>query len=257
MAAGRRRPRRQQRRPRRSGRFRRARRGRRRAPARGGAPSARRAAGGGAAKKGRRRQVQRPRPPRARPPARQPDSASSPTRARARSRSDRHLGAVGGGHPLERPVGGRLDLDGHLVRLDLEQRLALRDRVALAPSASAATLPVSWAIPRAGMITSAGILAPSKRAESTTASATRGLLRFDVSSRSPGKPPATVYWPPAGDEQLLGREARDHLAAVGGDDELLLDPRRRPAVGRRPEGLEREHHALLDHLGVVEARRAG
>src|SRR5919204_222616 len=48
------------------------------------------------------------------------------------------------------------------------------------------------------------------------------------------------------------REAGDHLAAVGRHHELLLDPRRRPAVGGRPEGLEREHHPLLDRLGMVE-----
>src|SRR5438874_510831 len=56
----------------------------------------------------------------------------------------------------------------------------------------------------------------------------------------------------AGDEQLLRREARDHLAAVLRDDELLLDPRRRPAVRRGPERLEREHHPFLDLDRVVE-----
>ena len=34
----------------------------------------------------------------------------------------------------------------------------------------------------------------------------------------------------AGDQQLLGRELGDDLAAVGGDDDLLLDPGRGPAV---------------------------
>ena len=56
----------------------------------------------------------------------------------------------------------------------------------------------------------------------------------------------------AGDHQVLSREAGDHLAAVGGDHQLLLDPRCRPAVAGRPEGLEREHHARLDLLGMVE-----
>jgi hypothetical protein len=56
----------------------------------------------------------------------------------------------------------------------------------------------------------------------------------------------------AGDHQVLGREPRDHVAAVCGDDQLLFDSRRRPAVGRGPERLEREHHALLDDLRVLE-----
>ena len=56
----------------------------------------------------------------------------------------------------------------------------------------------------------------------------------------------------AGDEQLLGRELRDHLAPVGGHDELLLDAGRRPAVRRRPVGLQGEDHALLEWLWMVE-----
>src|ERR671922_540766 len=56
----------------------------------------------------------------------------------------------------------------------------------------------------------------------------------------------------AGDEEVLGREARDDLTAVLRHDELLLDPRRRPAVARWPERLEREDHALADLLGMVE-----
>src|SRR5262245_2813300 len=56
----------------------------------------------------------------------------------------------------------------------------------------------------------------------------------------------------ATDEQLLGGAAGDHLAAIGGDDDLLLDARRRPAVARRPVRLEGEDHALLEHLRVLE-----
>src|SRR5262249_6034557 len=48
-----------------------------------------------------------------------------------------------------------------------------------------------------------------------------------------------------GDEQLLGREARDHLGAVGRDDDLLLDPRRREPVRRRAVRLEGDDHPLL------------
>ena len=56
----------------------------------------------------------------------------------------------------------------------------------------------------------------------------------------------------AGDQQVLGREPGDHLAAVLGDDELLLDPGRRPAVARGPERLEREHHPLANLLRMIE-----
>src|ERR671914_597378 len=56
----------------------------------------------------------------------------------------------------------------------------------------------------------------------------------------------------AGDHQVLGREAGDHLATVGRDHELLLDARGGPAVARRPERLEGEDHARLYLLGMVE-----
>src|SRR5438270_860949 len=56
----------------------------------------------------------------------------------------------------------------------------------------------------------------------------------------------------AGDEQLLGRKPGQHLAAVGGDDDLLLDARGRAPVGGRAVGLEREDHSLLDHDRVLE-----
>ena len=54
---------------------------------------------------------------------------------------DRDLGALRRGDAGERAVGGRLDLDRHLVGLDLEQRLALRDALALRLAASAAPCP--------------------------------------------------------------------------------------------------------------------
>src|SRR5918995_4915438 len=56
----------------------------------------------------------------------------------------------------------------------------------------------------------------------------------------------------ASHEQLLGRELGDHLTSVGGHDNLLLDSRGGEAVLGRPVGLQREHHALFEHLGMVE-----
>ena len=45
--------------------------------------------------------------------------------------------------------------------------------------------------------------------------------------------------------------------ALGVTDHLLLDPRRRIAVARRAIGFEREHHAFLDLLRIVERVEAG
>ena len=47
-------------------------------------------------------------------------------------------------------------------------------------------------------------------------------------------------------------EAGDHLRAVGGDDDLLLDPGRRHAVLGRAVRLERDDHALLQLDRVLE-----
>ena len=58
------------------------------------------------------------------------------------------------------------------------------------------------------------------------------------------------------DEQFLGGKARDDLAAILGDDELLFDARRRPAIGGGPEGLQREDHSFFDHLGMIERDQA-
>src|SRR5262245_44576814 len=44
------------------------------------------------------------------------------------------------------------------------------------------------------------------------------------------------------DRQFLGREQRDHAAALVGDHHLFLDARRGVAVGRRAVGLDCEHH---------------
>ena len=56
----------------------------------------------------------------------------------------------------------------------------------------------------------------------------------------------------AGDEQLVGREAGDHVAAGRGHDDLFLDPRRGPPVRRGAVGLEREDHPFLELDRVLE-----
>src|SRR5437588_4575909 len=61
---------------------------------------------------------------------------------------------------------------------------------------------------------------------------------------------------PSGDEQLLGREARDHLGAGRRDDHLFLDPGGGATVGRRAVSLEREHHSDLELDRVVEGVQA-
>jgi len=100
-------------------------------------------------------------------------------------------------------------------------------------------LPVSWETPSAGMITSVGNDRPLP-------------VQVRLGLAHPGQVAADRVVAAARDEELLGGEAGDHLGAVLRDDELLLDPRRRPAVRRRPERLEREDHPLLDRLGMVE-----
>src|SRR5919197_111512 len=52
--------------------------------------------------------------------------------------------------------------------------------------------------------------------------------------------------------QLLCGVEGDHLGAVGGDDHLLLDARRRETVRGRAVGLQREDHALLDLRRVLQ-----
>src|SRR5690349_20887841 len=73
----------------------------------------------------------------------------------------------------------------------------------------------------------------------------------DVWKRSVGR-----EQPPARDEQLLGRELGDDLAAGGRDDQLLLDAGGADPVGRWPVGLEGEEHALLELLGMIDRDQA-
>jgi hypothetical protein len=59
----------------------------------------------------------------------------------------------------------------------------------------------------------------------------------------------------AGDQEILGRELRDQLAAACGDDEFLLDPGRRPAVAARPVGLQGEDHPFFQGLRMVQGHQ--
>ena len=62
----------------------------------------------------------------------------------------------------------------------------------------------------------------------------------------------TAHVGAAGHEQLIGREAGDHIAPGRGHDHLFLDPRRRAPVRRGAVGLEGEDHPFLELDGVLE-----
>src|SRR5215472_11935433 len=121
--------------------------------------------------------------------------------------------------------------------------------VSPSPRSHATTRPVSWFMPSAGMITSAGNRV-SKRHTGTVPVEVR--LRLTRGGEWTGHSPVAL----TGHQQLLRREPRDHLAAVRRHHELLFDPGGRPAVSGRPEGLQRKAHVLPDHLGMVERDQA-
>ena len=57
---------------------------------------------------------------------------------------------------------------------------------------------------------------------------------------------STIHSIAVRDRQFLGREERDHLTALVGDDHFLLDARGRKTVGCRAIGFQREHHAMRE-----------
>src|SRR3990170_4061667 len=63
--------------------------------------------------------------------------------------------------------------------------------------------------------------------------------------------------PLAGHQQVLGGELGDHLGALSRNHQLLLDPRRTPAVGGWPVRLEGEDHSLLEDPGGGGGGEAG
>ncbi len=60
----------------------------------------------------------------------------------------------------------------------------------------------------------------------------------------------------ARDHQFFGGETRDDFVAGFGDHDLFLDARGAPAVFRRPEGFEREHHSGFDFVRMFERNQA-
>src|SRR5262249_56837686 len=58
------------------------------------------------------------------------------------------------------------------------------------------------------------------------------------------------------DRKFLGREQRDHAAALVRHHDLLLDAGGGIAVGGGAIGFEREHHALLDFGRMVKRHYA-
>ena len=120
----------------------------------------------------------------------------------------------------------------------------------LAPDEAISRPPVRE-LARAGVAGHRGTPAGSTTAEDATAAAIPGVpscwpcvaLRDEVGA---------AHVRAAGDEQLVGREARDHVAPGRGHDDLFLDPRRRAPVRRGAVGLEREDHAFLELDRVLE-----
>src|SRR5579859_4347962 len=61
---------------------------------------------------------------------------------------------------------------------------------------------------------------------------------------------------PIRDRQFLRRKQSNDFAALGGDDQFLLDSRRGASVRCRAVGLERKHHAFLDLEGMIQRNQA-
>src|SRR5215471_13690462 len=122
------------------------------------------------------------------------------------------------------------------------------------------TLPVSCAIPSAGMITSAGMRALEPGGVDDGVGDPRVV---EVRGHLPlaRERSANRVLPAGRDQKLLGREARDHLGAGGCDHELLLDREPDPVAVLERECclLVRETELLgaredLDHLGGRDPR---
>src|SRR5215469_14430806 len=57
-------------------------------------------------------------------------------------------------------------------------------------------------------------------------------------------------------EQLLRRKTRYHFMSSRSYNNLLFNSGGTPAIGGRPEGLQREHHAGLDFARMIEGYEA-
>ncbi len=131
---------------------------------------------------------------------------------------------------------------------------ASRELDVLAPDEAVSRPPVRELV-RAGLAGHRGTPAGSTTAEDATAAAIPGApscwtvvaLRDEVRA---------AHVRAAGDEQLIGREAGDHVAPGRGHDDLFLDPRRGPAIRRSAVGLEREDHPFLELDRVLEGMDA-
>src|SRR5688572_10704824 len=134
------------------------------------------------------------------------------------------------------------------------------------------SVPVSCAIPRAGMITSFATL-NFPLLGLRFALSIRALSRFDMSigptcaaiinagvinvfvrlrfARSgQGTRGCVIFF--ASDHELFSGEARDNFTAIFGNDELLFNTRGRPAISGWPVGFERENHSFFNFFGTIE-----
>src|SRR5262245_22903021 len=92
----------------------------------------------------------------------------------------------------------------------------------------------------------------ARRSRGRMASASGPRACRGVQLAGPGERAGRRPVPGAGHDQGLGREAGQDLVPGLGHQDLLLDPRRRPAVRGRPEILQREDHARLERHRVLE-----
>src|SRR5579862_5455662 len=142
----------------------------------------------------------------------------------------------------------------------------------LCPSflSQAMSLPVSCAISRAGITTLIGIdLSRTKRRPESLVSDSNSFIPsarpdhfFYVLGRfrlalTRGRQ-LTIHREVMGarNQQLFGRETRDHFVPGWRDYNLFLDARGTPSVRRWSERLQREHHSGLDLTGMVERHEA-
>src|SRR4051794_21692832 len=147
------------------------------------------------------------------------------------------------------------------------RRTSARSRGAVAAQPAAAASAASTAARASSTVPSATAVSASPVAGSTTSKRppSEAGTALPPISRSSGRsviwsrvksPMSRVLSVGVGDEQVLGGEEGEHLRAVVGEHDLLLDPRGGVAVGRGAVGLEGEHHPGPELDGLLHRVQA-